>query len=250
MGQGGGPASLLTPSRNDPSRTDEGGYQPTISPDGTRIAMTCKRFAQGASAQEDIFLIAAQGGESVLLQRLTTNPAGDRQPNWSPDGAQIVFSSDRTGTPKIFVMSRDGSDQHAVTTGSSSDQWPCFNPKHANQIAFSSDRAGAGNTDIYILHLNDATIGRVTSFGSREESPSWSRDGERILFHSNRAGDFDIWRINPDGTELLQVTGDSHSDGYPNWRTSDGGRFVFTRDRQVWTALPDGTDLLQLTRTY
>ncbi len=251
MSERGGSVATLTPSHNDPKRSDEGGYHPALSPDGALVAMTSKRPIVGQVASEDIYVIPAVGGENVSLLQLTTDPAADDQANWSPDGTLLTFVSDRTGDPELFVMSAvDGSNQHAIyTSPSTADQWPCFNPQNANLVAFQSNPIGNDNTDIFILDVAAGTATQITASPYRDEVPSWSPDGTRILFHSNRSGDFDIWSMAPDGTGLVQLTQDSHSDGYPVWRQGTGARFVFTRDRQVWTVLPDGTDLRQLTRT-
>jgi Tol biopolymer transport system component len=255
ISQQGGSTTLLTPSHNDPLRSDEGGFHPAFSPDGTKIALTSKRPVVATDVvSNDIYVIPTTGGEPAGLTRLTTDAKTDDMANWSPEGTQIVFVSDRTGHPNLHLMNADGTNQHALVVDEFNDEWPCFNPQNANLIAFQSNRDAGGNpsiNNIYLLNLTNMQVTPVTDADFRDESPSWSPDGTRILFHSNRAGDFDIWSIDPNNpTDLKQLTADSHSDGYPNWRIGDGGRFVFTRDRQVWTALPDGKDLAQITTTF
>lgn len=67
---------------------------PAISPDGKTIAFTyCG----------DIFTVPADGGRAT---QLTTHPAHDTRPVWSPDGRQIAFASDRNGGFDVFIMSR------------------------------------------------------------------------------------------------------------------------------------------------
>jgi Tol biopolymer transport system component len=246
----GGSLTLLTPSHNTPKRTDEGGWHPSFSPDGSRIAMTARRPVAGERGSEDIYLIPTSGGETAGLTRLTDDPAADDEANWSPDGTLIVFMSTRQGNPGLYVMGADGSNQHAVLSDEFDNEWPCFNPQNPNLVAFQSNRGAenATDTDIFTLDTTTQTITQLTDSPARDGSPSWSPDGTRILFHSDRAGDFDIWSIQPDGGGVGQVTNDASSDGYPVWRP-DGERLVFTRSRQVWTCRPDGTDLRQLTRS-
>jgi TolB protein len=59
--------------------------------------------------------------------RLTTNPAKDSYPSWSPDGTKIAFSSDRRGQLDAYVMNADGTNQHRITTsGTLGAAWqPC-----------------------------------------------------------------------------------------------------------------------------
>ena len=49
--------------------------------------------------------------------RLTTDPAIDTAPSFSPDGKQIAFESDRGGSQQIYVMNADGSNQHRISFG-------------------------------------------------------------------------------------------------------------------------------------
>ncbi|MCD6221192.1 PD40 domain-containing protein, partial [bacterium] len=78
-------------------------------------------------------------GEPVNL----TNDTGHENynPSFSPDGNKIVFVSTRTGTPIIFIMNSDGTDQHSVnlTPSPVNPGYPVFNPYGENEIAYISD---------------------------------------------------------------------------------------------------------------
>ena len=191
----GGAVTALTPSDNDDDLLDEGGFHPAHSPDGTTVAMGSRR-----GPSEDIFLIAAVGGDRNRLEQLTDDPAADIQPSWSPTGDRIVFTTTRDGDYNIYILPvADPTQQTAVTVDPADDEWASFAPD-GNRVAFQSDRAG--NTDIWIIDLTDQSLTQVTDSPFRDEHPAWSPDGTAILFASNRAGDFDIWSIAPDGTAL------------------------------------------------
>jgi TolB protein len=59
---------------------------------------------------------------------LTNNPAGDREPTWSPDGAKIAYTSFRGSSREIFVMNADGTGQTNLTNNRSSDSSPAWSP--------------------------------------------------------------------------------------------------------------------------
>ena len=78
------------------------------SPDGTKIAY------EGGSpnGKPDIYVMNADGSAQT---RLTRSPARDENPDWSPDGSQIAFYSERPGNAEIYVMNSDGTHQQRVT---------------------------------------------------------------------------------------------------------------------------------------
>lgn len=84
---------------------------PAISPDGKTVAFSYKC---------DIWTVPANGGQA---RQITTNPAYDAYPVWSPDSRQIAFASSREGSMDIYVVGRDGGTPRRVTTDSG-DEYP------------------------------------------------------------------------------------------------------------------------------
>ncbi len=80
-----------------------------ISPDGSAIAFTY---------HGDIFTVPTQGGAA---SQLTSNPAFDSYPVWSPDGSKIAFASDRRGSLDIFIVDAQGGTPKRLTTNSASE---------------------------------------------------------------------------------------------------------------------------------
>ena len=90
------------------------------------------------------------------VRRLTNNPAIDSTPTWSPTGTQIAFTSERTGTPQIYVIGADGAGLRRISSESYADR-ATWSPAPYNEIAFAA-RTGPG-FDIKILnhrHRRDA----------------------------------------------------------------------------------------------
>ena len=82
---------------------------PAISPDGTQIAFTYKG---------DVYTVPVNGGRAT---QITTNPAHDTRPVWSPDGKQIAFASDRMGGMDIYIVDKDGGTPTRLTTHSGNE---------------------------------------------------------------------------------------------------------------------------------
>ena len=75
-----------------------------ISPDGTTIAFTYKG---------DIYTVPVAGGRAM---QITTNPAYDTAPVWSPDSKRIAFASDRMGSLDVYIVAKDGGEPRRLTT--------------------------------------------------------------------------------------------------------------------------------------
>jgi Tol biopolymer transport system component len=160
---------------------------PVISPDGRRIA-----FVSDRDGDEDIYVmrLAPEGSKNVpvkLTKNTRPDPNGppymyDFEPDWSPDGTQIVFTSDRSGNMEIYRMkaSPEGSKNRPVNLSkspSSYDSSAAWSPD-GKKIAFSSDRPAP--------------------------------DGTR---------DYEIWRMRAtDGANPINLTNDPGSDFYPAWQ--------------------------------
>jgi Tol biopolymer transport system component len=78
------------------------------SPTATQIAYEA---AQGGG-KPDVYVMNADGSGRT---RLTRNPSRDENPDWSPDGTQVAFYSERAGQAEIYIMNADGSKQVRVT---------------------------------------------------------------------------------------------------------------------------------------
>ena len=95
-----------------------------ISPDGTTIAFTYKG---------DIYTVPVAGGRAM---QITTNPAYDTAPVWSPDSKRIAFASDRMGSLDVYIVAKDGGEPRRLTTHSGSETPLAFTD--AGHVLFSA----------------------------------------------------------------------------------------------------------------
>jgi TolB protein len=150
----------------------------SVSPDQKRIALTLS-----VGGDTDIYLIDWQGDN---LKRLTSSWGQDISATWSPDGKRIAFVSSRSGQPHIYIMNADGSNQRRLTFQGTYNQEPDWSPRLDGQIVFTA-RDEKLKYDIFLVHPDTGAITRLTQDeGHRNDSPSFSPDGQHVLFASDR----------------------------------------------------------------
>ena len=115
-------------------------HWPTLTPDQSQIVY---------HSAGDIWSMNVDGSNK---RQLTTDPAGDFESAVSPDGAKIVFASDRSGNDDIWIMNSDGSDQQNLTNHPAAEAWPFFSGD-GNVIYFQSDRLGV-QSNIMMMELD------------------------------------------------------------------------------------------------
>jgi hypothetical protein len=209
---------------------------PTWSPDGTQIA-----FASHRDGNWEIYRMNADG--TGLVNLTNTSESDDNFPAWSPrDGSYIAFVTNRDKNWEIYRMNTQGGGLKNLTHDPSDDEMPAWSPD-GKQIAFESNRLsqdtsllpdlGTGNTlnpcttvsrDIGITDFDGNSISwPVHRRDSDDRSPSWSPDGQHIVFSSNRRNGNDLY-ITPTNTgfdedDAVLLTQDQlEDDSYPVWQ--------------------------------
>jgi Tol biopolymer transport system component len=187
----GSSASWSPDSRNIAFHASASGVGRPINPDGWTTTI-----------DSDIFVVNVADLLTGVAQpmNITNNPETvDDDPDWSPDGQKIVFTS------------------HLVSD----------NPTNST------------SAEIYVMRVNSQGVPvqdglpnpqRLTFNNEEEAAPTWSPDGKRIAYMCHNGGrDFEICVMNADGTNQTALTTNSIHDATPSW-SPDGTQIVFTRE--------------------
>ncbi|WP_094548322.1 peptidase MA family metallohydrolase [Rubricoccus marinus] len=135
-------------------------YSPTVSADGRQVAFT----GIGRNGLADLFLYDRDGGPAGagLLRQLTRDAYDDRDPDFSPDGLSLAFSSDRTafagpGTPifNIFRYDLETDEIGYITSGPQVDVAPRYSPDGQHLAYVSAHREADGKFSAQNLWVAD-----------------------------------------------------------------------------------------------
>ena len=121
--------------------------------------------------------MSSDGSNIVQLtnQEMATGPA------WSPDGKRIVFEC-LVHFTQICVMDNDGSNGRQLTEGSWANFSPAWSPD-GTKIAFVSNREFEHSRDIFVMNVDGSHVIQLTTdIASEDTSPSWSANGQQIVF--------------------------------------------------------------------
>jgi len=197
----------------------------SLSPDGSRIAMSLTENGQGSVWRYNI--------TQKTLSRLTFDGDLVFRPLWSADGSRIAYISDRASPTRnraVWIQPADGSGTPEVLIAGD---------RYVQEVTWSADGRsiayregysdGKTQRDIWVFRAGDDTTRRpFVATKADEQNPKLSPDGRWLMYTSDESGTDEIYvRPFPDGAGRWQISSDGGTQ--PLWRRD--GRELFYRDR-------------------
>lgn len=203
-----------------PAQSD-GDDDPSFSPDSQTVA-----FVRWYTANtSDLYLVSVMGGEP---KRLTFDSMLISGLAWTPEGREIVFSSNRGGTPCLWRISAYGGTPERLAVGADNAGRLSIS-RSGHRLAYSQ---GTRNSNIYRIELpvagghNNSPMKLIGSTRT-QSSPQFSPDGKSIAFSSDRSGSPEIWTCDSAGLNPIQLTSFGGPEaGSPRW-SPDGKQLAF-----------------------
>jgi serine/threonine protein kinase len=203
--------------------------QPAFSPDGSRIAFHSWRLDAWGLAT-----MSVSGANQIMIATFVE----DQLPTWSPDGNSIILLSRRAGDRKSRLIRvgsfQDRTEGQVIGEG----EYPTIGED--GRLFFK----GWGSTAPGLRSANtDLADIQVLTSSDRDTAPAPSPDGQKVAFMSQQEGNWDIYVVNTNGSNLQRLTDDPAEDGLPAW-SPDGKALAFVSQRGgewgMWAMTPQG----------
>jgi TolB protein len=167
-----------------------------FGPGGHEIALT---LSLHGNPELYVMRPPVQGGR---LFRLTNTPgAAETGASWSPDGKRIVYVSDSSGSPQLYILNRENGDRTKVGVSGTENVSPSWGPD--GRIAFCSRRAGRYRICLYTPETGEVTD--LTGDGDNYEDPSWAPDGRHIACTRTSGGGNTIYILDTLGKPSIPL---------------------------------------------
>ena len=164
--------------------------------------------------------------------QLTTEKGYDAEGSYSPDGKQIVFTSDRAGNPDIYVMNADGSHVRRLTNKPGYDGGPFFSPD-GKRIIFRADRHHDDFLQLFVMNADGSGERQLTRDSEVVNwAPYWLPDGHSVVYATSIHGhrNYEVYLLNIETGKYQRVTYSPRFDGLPVI-SGDGRHMMWTSQR-------------------
>ena len=207
-----------------------------------------KGYVWGVFPGYDIYLATDQG---KIEKKLTSAPGYDAEATVNWKTGRIVYTSLASGDLDLWTMKTDGSDQQRVTTKEGYDGgavfsrngkklvWRANYPRTPEEMdryrsLLKDNLTAPMKMELVVSDADGKNAKVITDFGCASFAPTFTRDGKKILFASNKhdcdGRGFELYMVNLDGSGLTQVTDFKGFTSFPEF-SPDGKHLVFCSDK-------------------
>lgn len=200
-----------------------GDSDPVFSPDGQTVA-----FLRDFLDTQEIFTVPLRG---TAPRQITFDKRIILGVSWSADGRGLIFSSNRGGKYSLWRIHASGGNPERLPIGGGSWAIRPTVARHGNRLAYTnlSFVSEIWRAELPVAGAAHKVLppAKFITSTELEEGPQYSPDGKRIVFQSTRTGNYEIWRCDVDGSNLVQLTHmEGPLTGTPRW-SPDGREIVF-----------------------
>ena len=175
------------------------------SPDGRHLAVILS-----PDRRVDLYVITPGAPKP---RRLTRGIAVEASPAWSPDSNRIVYVSDESGSPHLYIINRDGSGRQRLPSIGSDAVTPDWSKD--NKIVYASRIKGSYT--LAVLDLKTGKNTRVTTVPGNYESPTWAADNRQIVCKRGEGNRSEICVVDTWTGKVRKLISTSYPLSMPVW---------------------------------
>lgn len=220
---------------------------PSWAPDGKRILFTSyKPAVKGGPLNPNLYMYDMSTNQRRLVSAARGLNTGGQ---FNPREEKIAYTFSINGKPEIFVHDLATNTRHPITHTQFFSVEPSWSPD-GRKLTYSSSQTGRPH--IYVSNADGTGSQRLTFAGVYNSSPNWSPRGDRIVFagQDNKVNNFNIFMIDPAGTNLVRLTDTPRSSENPVF-SPDGRHVAYSSDQdgqyRIYVMTARGTKMRVLT---
>ncbi|NBV54497.1 MAG: Tol-Pal system protein TolB, partial [Proteobacteria bacterium] len=190
--------------------------------------------------------------DSANYQCLTDGSSLVLSPRFNPNLQKIIYMSYANGLPRLYFLDMPTGQQTIIGDFEGLNSTPRFNAK-GTKVAMTLTQGHEGNPEIYEMDMGSRTLKRLTYHRGIDTSPSYSPEGDKIVFNSDRGGQPALYTMNTDGSNVTRLT---YGDGRyyaPAW-SPRGDLIAFVKELRgvfhIGVIDPQGGEERLLTDSY
>ena len=201
-------------------------------------------FVSNRTGNKEIYLMDYDG---YNVQRLTRNGSINLNPDFSPNGREIIYTSYKRKNPNLYRRELFTGTEALISARRGVNITGAYSPD-GKRIALTMSKDG--NSEIYLIDTSGKQLARLTNNQAIDVSPAWSPDGSHIAFTSDRLGRPQIFVMKADGGDLHRLTTSGAYNDRPRW-SPKGDRILYCRMEgngfHIYAINPDSSGDTRLT---
>jgi TolB protein len=199
------------------------------------------------------YVIYLANDDGKNLKKLASAPGYNAEGTVNWKTGKIVYTSMQSKDLDLWTMDADGTHKKQITRAEGYDGgavysrdatqlvWRANHPLspdalHQYRMLLSQNLTSPMKMELFVSDAEGRSVRQVTDFGCASFAPTFTPDGKKILFSSNKhdcdGRKFELYLINTDGTDLEQVTDSGGFTAFPEF-SPDGKKIVFASDRDA-----------------
>lgn len=160
-------------------------------------------FVSTKTGNKEIYVMDYDGQN---LKQITFNKSINLSPKWAPDNKSLIYISLKDRAPAIWLVNFETMIHRKLIEQKGTIAGLSWHPDGKRIVYSATQTSEDGDSDLYMLDVTTQKQIRLTASRGQDTSPMFSKDGNKIVFVSERVGRPQIYTMNIDGSNIFRIT--------------------------------------------